>query len=98
MAGQGAVHAARWIDDRDRMAGIVTFHRDTSNVTAAVAGLGSAFMLGKPAAKPCIAIAIRMRFPVFLPKQMERDAVALQLAGHLRPVRLDGVAWKPSVS
>lgn len=87
--------AGRWIDDRDRMAGIVAFHRDTCNVTAAVGGPGSAFVIGKPAAKPGVPIAIRMSFPVFLPKQMERDALALQFAGHLRPVRLDRIAWRP---
>ena len=38
-------------------------------------------------AKPAVAIARRMRLPIFLPEQLQRDVFAPQLAVNRRPVR-----------
>jgi hypothetical protein len=50
---------------------------------------------GKSLAKPGVAVAFRMRRPVFLPQQSQRHALALEFLRHPRPVRFAQVVRGP---
>ena len=105
-AGRGAEHcdedlrlqdtSARRIEDRHSMTGIVGLH-DGAGFEAVAEGRAAPLLEGpEPLAEPGVAVAVRMRRPVFLPQQRQRHALALQLARDRRPVRLAEVARRAS--
>ena len=76
------------IDHLHRRAGIVGLHHRTRRVAVAESGVRPAPIGVKLLAEPGVTIAVGMSRPVFLPKQRQRHALALEFLRHPWPLRL----------
>ncbi len=83
------------IDHLHRRAGIIGLHHRTRRVAVAEGRVRPALIGAKLLAEPGVAVAVGMRRPVFLPKQRQRHALALELLRHPRPLGLAQVLRRP---
>ena len=76
------------------VAGVIRLHHRARLMAVAEGRVSAAFEDGKTVAEPCVAVAVGMARPVFLPQQRQRHTLALQLGGNGPPIRLDQVLWR----
>lgn len=76
------------VDDGQCMAGIVGLHHRPRHVTVAECRARPALERAEPVAEPSVAVTVGMGGAIFLPKQRQRHALALQLTRDHRPIRL----------
>jgi len=86
--------AGRRVDDGDGVAGVIGLHHRARLMTVAERRVSAALEDGKTVAKQCVAIAVGVTRPAFLPEQRQRHTLALQLGGNVPPIRLDQVLWR----
>ena len=84
------------IDHRHRLAGIVGLHHRTRRMPMAECRARPALESGEVLAEPSVAVAVGMGGAILLPQQRQRHALAFQLPGDQRPVRLAQIMGRPA--